>query len=615
MGPASESRAEHLRRHEGGLRSCPRCRYYLFGDTWMATYGSFESRCGPRGRTFWLGERPARWGGVWSVGCSICAAFHQRQHASASTPGDTAPARSPNARFGTKWARFEIRTVCLQAEHVSQHMLSASHKLAVAAHLAPDEPVRLLLQKSMEDDQLLAGSVPQPCDWLRCWRLCMDPASWESAAKSAHTEHFISQVRCRAVQPRSIQAMARCMAEVVRESKRDVLRAATAIFLGFDDKNGRKLLLFKADMPRAPQESEACRPMLPYGARWGVVGCLPCGQGPVPRRLADYERDYAERTAEEVEKLLAALCTPAGDTLDAPLLNALLGKVRGLVIDGALLKTAQLLRSGKMPNVALVIRDPSHVIRTTCRDPLHDGALFSAQYERLFEGKHGILKDIHNSSKLQDQLQAAQRELLESGGCLGGDLQRALRHMSFAQPRFESFVVPRRRYVCLLRALPQLLAIRAGDQRQDPKIRAAAEAALEAMTGVDCFTAGLAGDFGEVCLEFLRKFDVTDHDPARTHDQVEEFVSTLRRLFIQGYIVCALTPDEAAGDPGTTPGQPCRRRTLSEIALEAVKDPLVVTCLGVGNLGALGRRLASPSARLWGKSCGYSGHSVDLLQT
>ena len=237
-----------------------------------------------------------------------------------------------------------------------------------------------------------------------------------------------------------------------------------------------------------------------------------------------------------------------------------------------------------MPNVVLVIRDPSHVIRLTCRDPLHDGALFSAQYERLFEGEHGVLKDIHFSSKLRDQLQAAQRELLESGRCLGGDLRHALRHMSFAQPRFESFVVPRRRYVCLLRALPQFLAIRAGDDRQLPKIRAAAEAALEAMTGSDCFTAGLAGDFGEVCLQFLRKLDVTDHDPAHTHtlNQVEEFVSTLRRLFIQGYVVCAPTPEEEE-DPGTMPGQPGRPKTLAQIALEAVKEPLVVTCLGVGS--------------------------------
>jgi len=138
--------------------------------------------------------------------------------------------------------------------------------------------------------------------------------------------------------------MAMCMAEVLRESKREILRAATAIFLSFDDKNGRKLLLFKADMPRAPQQSEASastpgsRTVLPYGARWGVVGCLPCGRGPVPPRLAAYERDYAERTAEQVENLLAALCTPAGDTLDEHLLNALLGKVRGLVADGALLR-------------------------------------------------------------------------------------------------------------------------------------------------------------------------------------------------------------------------------------------------------------------------------------
>ena len=31
VGPITESREAHLRRHSGGLRSCPRCRWYLFG--------------------------------------------------------------------------------------------------------------------------------------------------------------------------------------------------------------------------------------------------------------------------------------------------------------------------------------------------------------------------------------------------------------------------------------------------------------------------------------------------------------------------------------------------------------------------------------------------------
>jgi hypothetical protein len=39
----------------------------------------------------------------------------------------------------------------------------------------------------------------------------------------------------------------------------------------------------------------------------------------------------------------------------------------------------------------------------------------------------------------------------------------------------------------------------------------AAHQALAAMDGKDCFIAGLAGDYGEVCLKCLRLFDVRDH--------------------------------------------------------------------------------------------------------
>lgn len=491
--------------------------------------------------------------------------------------------RTQLRRSGTKWARYEVRPMCLQAEHISQHVHTEAHKVATFAHFSPDAPVRLLLQKSLADDQLLAGAVPQPADWLRAWRCCMDPMSWESAGKHAFTEHYIAQIRPRAVAPKSFKAMVSCMAEVLRQDKRECLRAATTIFLGFDDKNGRKLLLFKADLPKAPPCLDAGgQPCLDagstrtfaYGARWGVVGCLPCDGGAEGHpRLDDWERDYAERTSAEVVKLLRSLCAPEGEAVDEALMNGILRKVRGLVVDGALLKTCQVLRSGPMPNVALVIRDPAHVIRTTCRDPLHDAALFSAQYERLFQGRHAILKDIHNSKKLKEQLEAAQRELLAAGG-LGGGLQHALRHMCFAQQRFESFVVPRRRYVCLIHAVALVLVLRAGDMRRDASERKSAQTTLDAMTGADCFVAGLAGDYGEVCLEFLRQFDVTDHDPACTPGEVSTFIARLRRLFVQGYVICAPTPD----NPGRDGGAP---KTLSEIALDAVKDPLVLTCPAV----------------------------------
>ena len=90
-----------------------------------------------------------------------------------------------------------------------------------------------------------------------------------------------------------------------------------------------------------------------------------------------------------------------------------------------------------------------------------------------------------------------------SGASTSG-LTTVLRHLDFVQPRFDSFVSPRRRYVCLLRAIAMVLATKAGDQRQDSKVQHRAGEALKAMPKMeDCFVAGLAGDYGEVCFGFL----------------------------------------------------------------------------------------------------------------
>ena len=68
VGPSSETREAHLRRHAGGRRTCPRCRYYTHGAAWTATYGSCLAPTGPRRRIVWLAERPARQGGAWALG-------------------------------------------------------------------------------------------------------------------------------------------------------------------------------------------------------------------------------------------------------------------------------------------------------------------------------------------------------------------------------------------------------------------------------------------------------------------------------------------------------------------------------------------------------------------
>ena len=39
----------------------------------------------------------------------------------------------------------------------------------------------------------------------------------------------------------------------------------------------------------------------------------------------------------------------------------------------------------------------------------------------------------------------------------------------------------------------------------------------------------------------VRYFDVRDHDPAKTGREMDEFMSGLRQLFVDGYLMCPPT--------------------------------------------------------------------------
>jgi hypothetical protein len=87
-----------------------------------------------------------------------------------------------------------------------------------------------------------------------------------------------------------------------------------------------------------------------------------------------------------------------------------------------------------------------------------------------------VLKDFMHSTMWQDQLEACQKQVQHAGAptpCV----KNALRHLAFVQPRFAGFVTPRRRYVCLLRAIAMVLAVKAGDERLDSAVQRRANAA------------------------------------------------------------------------------------------------------------------------------------------
>ena len=79
-------------------------------------------------------------------------------------------------------------------------------------------------------------------------------------------------------------------------------------------------------------------------------------------------------------------------------------------------------------------------------------------------------------------------------------VKHILRHFSYAPHRYESWADPRRKYACTLNAIALTLADIAGDARQTSATRARAEQSLDAMTARDILEAGLAADFGEICM-------------------------------------------------------------------------------------------------------------------
>ena len=210
------------------------------------------------------------------------------------------------------------------------------------------------------------------------------------------------------MQRRPLIQMARIIREVVRQAKRRTLATSTWISLSLDDRKGYKLVRYRAALlgglasgdsaasARGPAASQGQGPAASQGSSLeqyfveGILGCIQCLHG---ASLEDLAEDYALRASKEVIELLQRFCTPEGETVRNDVLyNHVLATVRSVVADGALQKVAQFLKIEYMPNIVLIARDPAHMIRIACKEPLVRTSGFEEQNERLFGKNNGILK-------------------------------------------------------------------------------------------------------------------------------------------------------------------------------------------------------------------------------
>ena len=181
------------------------------------------------------------------------------------------------------------------------------------------------------------------------------------------------------------------------------------------------------------------------------------------------------------------------------------------------------------PNVVLIVRDAAHALRIAVKDPLHHDDVFGDVWDSLFNVRHALVPDVMNSQKWQDLLQHIQADLLKIAG-ESQPLQVVLRHLRFAKQRFDSVADPMAKVAFMLLPLGTLLAFIGSDERHKPDMRARALKLLKKLDSNIALVIGLSADWGIVTQAFLRLFDKTSHDIAKTHAEIDAFKTTLRVL-------------------------------------------------------------------------------------
>lgn len=132
-----------------------------------------------------------------------------------------------------------------------------------------------------------------------------------------------------------------------------------------------------------------------------------------------------------------------------------------------------------------------------------------------------------------------------------------------------------------------VLALQASDWRNSSEIRARATAALERMPEYALPT-GLAATCSAETLEFIRKFDLADHDPAATWREYQVFRDRMVKLFLGAHVFA---------DPGAGMGM-----TPLHIILQQAREAPPPSSMAAGCCTCTANRRV-PSGMLWFRAC------------
>ena len=158
------------------------------------------------------------------------------------------------------------------------------------------------------------------------------------------------------------------------------------------------------------------------------------------------------------------------------------------------------------------------------------------------------------------------QESLHPGSRLLKPLATALRHFGFAAHRWESSACGRRRFCLLLAPVMVMLAAKAADPRSQPAEKQRCLNHLRRITPEFVLTAGLSSDFNAEVLQFLRKFDAEDMDPARMRWAAQVFAQRLNSLFGEASVL-----KEVAGET-----LECQTSTVLAVRIAREMPPVYV---------------------------------------
>lgn len=274
-------------------------------QTWCTSAGSHRLPTGTK--IVWLAEKESS-DFEWGMGCILCSQLQARLAMRSNHQGASGTERRA---YSSKWARFEIRGIAsVQTSAIRLHAKSDMHLAAWRLfQLPPGVGIVPTAAAKDQDIELLRGSVPQPEDWLQCWRHNELALSCRASSRISLTNEFIHSDRLalKEVERRAVASMRVVLQEVIREKKRNELRRAEAITISVDDKSPYRLIRFKS----VAENGEITR---------GMFGLIP----PLAHLVSkpeDWDRDKSEAAAGTIISAIRAFCTPLNKELDSQLFD------------------------------------------------------------------------------------------------------------------------------------------------------------------------------------------------------------------------------------------------------------------------------------------------------